>query len=104
MAKKALSEGIEAILKDTRITKVSSHSEGDDRAGKTSKYNDKSAELVRTSVQLSLEMLKKLRAVSYWERKSMKTVIEEAVQAFFADRGDAYMQEACDAYRGFENN
>jgi hypothetical protein len=39
-------------------------------------------------------LLNKVRAVAYWERKQLKTVLHEALSSLIKDRGTAYVEQA----------
>ena len=56
----------------------------------------------RTTLRLEVDVLEKMRAVAYWERKPMKKVLSEALEAYFVGKGDPYMKAAMDSF--IENN
>lgn len=39
-------------------------------------------------------LLKKVKAVAYWERKQIKSVLHEALSSFIKDKGDMYIEQA----------
>lgn len=85
MAKKNFDSGINAILR------------------KTSKDNRKDiATGIRTSVILGNESLESLRALAFWNRTTLKNVIESAVEDYLSrvDRGS--LEKAICEYRSHQ--
>ena len=53
----------------------------------------------RATFILDEDVLNQLRAMAYWERKQIKTVLHEALRAHFELKGEDYVKDALEHYR-----
>ena len=97
--RKSFGEGINAIFgsseEEVEETSVETKS-------KPKKIERNKVIETRTTLRLDVDILEDMRAVAYWERKPMKKVLSEALDAFFSEKGEKYMQDARKNY--IENN
>ena len=54
----------------------------------------------RATFIMDEEILNLVRAVAYWERKQIKTVLHEALKAHFELKGSEYVKDALKNYMG----
>lgn len=53
----------------------------------------------RATFILDEDVLSKLRAMAYWERKQIKTVLHEALGVYFELKDENYVKDALEHYR-----
>ncbi|MGK5593759.1 MAG: hypothetical protein ACSNEK_00175 [Parachlamydiaceae bacterium] len=87
MTKKNFSKGIHAILGDD---------EDSIRKPKASIKNDDTSS--RTTIFLDTATHETLKAIAYWERRSLTSVIKESLQAYIENKGTKYIEEAEKSY------
>lgn len=54
---------------------------------------------VRSTMIFNYDHLDSLRALAYWERKSMKMVLEDALSFYFGLKGEEYMNKALTSWQ-----
>lgn len=93
MVKKNFAQGIEAILGEEKIEieRKPKHSPN----GK--QFPQKLEE--RTSIIMDAELLEKLRAIVYWDRTTIKTEIENAIQSYLDAKEDGIVDQAVKHFR-----
>lgn len=67
---------------------------------KLSKSSTSNVRQSRATFIMDGEILNLLRAVAYWERKQIKTVLHEALKAHFELKGSEYVKDALKNYMG----
>lgn len=104
MAKKSF-RGVDAILggidqNDPGITRNGSindrlHKEqGNKNHPRDETETSKGSSDVRSTMIFNAYHLDRLRALAYWERKSMKSVLEDALSSYFGLKGEDYVEKA----------
>lgn len=82
--KKKFSQGIDAILSNT---------------SKRNKASNKSKNVVRTTFLIDKELIEKLKALAYWERQTITTIITQALQQFLESKNTDYLKEALENFQ-----
>ena len=93
MSRKSFSNGIDAILGDTQ--KSDEHVNGERRHEKNSQ---KHPTVTRTSIFLEVDSYEQIKAIAFWERRPITSVIQEALDALIHSKGEKYVKDAVKAY------
>jgi hypothetical protein len=64
------------------------------RAARKGVSSQKEVGETRATFIIEETLLKKVKAVAYWERKQIKAVLHEALTSFVKDKGDMYIEQA----------
>lgn len=90
MAKKNFSGGIDSLFqKNDHETKK--------QAGEINKLED--SESTRTTIIVNVATYEKIKAIAYWERKSIKDIIEIGFKYAISQYSDENLLEILESYR-----
>ena len=92
MSKKTFKGGLSSLLDNEEHTKI-------EPSKKTNISNKSTSILKRATFILPEELLEKMKAMSFWERKKIKTVLENALNHYFSSKGTSFMKEITEEYR-----
>ena len=105
MSKKDFKGGLDSLLQDTREKKpVPKHvKRGRPRTNlktitKSSQEGTVEGE-TRATFIVGEELLEKIKAVAYWERKMIKEVISEALIGYLAEKGEGFLNKVIEEYK-----
>ena len=115
MSKKNFSSGLNSLLEPTtRIIenedKLSDSSEKEKTAKKKGRPKTNFKEISKTSQEGTREgevratfivkesILEKIKAVAYWDRKQIKSLIDDALGSFLEEKGEKYVKQALQAF------
>jgi hypothetical protein len=101
MSKKSFAKGIDALFIDTQTEseEESVISEPQKIETKKKEIRESAKKEMRTSLNIEEELLNKLHALSYWERKSLKDVWREAAEMYIASRSSKQLNDALKNYQ-----
>ncbi len=89
MAKKEFSQGIDAILGNTTsVQEIQSPK--------------KKRSTARTTIIMDAGETEKLKALAFWERRSMREIAEEAFKQYFDKKDESHIAKALDCYRNVQ--
>jgi hypothetical protein len=57
----------------------------------------------RTTFILEVELLELIKALAYWERKSLKQIVKSALKDYLDSKGGEYIKNALNNYRSNES-
>lgn len=108
MAKKTFAKGIDAILggyeepeekesKQTIASQTSIVNEIQD-TNHIDLEEERPAE-VRTTVLIEADIIEKIRAFAYWDRKLFKDIVNESMSKYIASKDPEDVQKAINSYR-----
>ena len=64
------------------------------KQGRKKKTTQASEGETRATFIIDEGLLNKVRAVAYWERKQIKTILHEALSSLIKERGEVYVEQA----------
>ena len=116
MSKKTFSGGLNSLLESTKASitakeessplvippNVESKKRG--RPKTATKEIEKTSQIgtfegeTRATFIVKEESLEKIKAIAYWDRLQIKDVLNEAIEAYFENKGIKYIQQALSAY------
>ena len=65
---------------------------------KTSQEGTREGE-TRATFILKEDLLEKVKAIAYWDRQQIKTVISDALESYLDKKGEKYMQTALNEFK-----
>lgn len=105
---KNFKSGLDSLLQDTReeektnavpqVAKKGRPKTSTREITKSSQEGTKEGE-TRATFILKEDMLEKLKAIAYWDRKQIKSVISDALEEYFEKKGEKYMEIALKEFK-----
>ena len=105
---KNFKSGLDSLLQDTRSEEVP-----DEVAEKVTRGRPKTStrEITKTSQEgtkegetratfiIKEDLLEKVKAIAYWDRQQIKSVISDALESYLDKKGEKYMQTALNEFK-----
>jgi hypothetical protein len=105
---KNFKSGLDSLLQDTRLEEVPDETPEKAVRGrpktstreitKTSQEGTKEGE-TRATFIIKEDLLEKVKAIAYWDRQQIKSVISDALESYLDKKGEKYMQTALNEFK-----
>ncbi|MFI5343134.1 MAG: hypothetical protein ACHQUC_02825 [Chlamydiales bacterium] len=95
MSKKSFAKGIDSIL---------GQEENEENASSISKkiesFTEPQDDLihVRTTIFINEPLYEKIKAIAYWERRTLKSLVDEALSSYVQAKGSKYVNDVTKKY------
>jgi hypothetical protein len=105
---KNFKSGLDSLLQDTRSEEAPDEMPEKAARGrpktstreitKTSQEGTKEGE-TRATFIIKEDLLEKVKAIAYWDRQQIKSVISDALESYLDKKGEKYMQTALNEFK-----
>lgn len=91
MSRKNFAKGIDAILGDSEEASKTYSEISSFKGNKKEKF-------LRTSLYVDIETYEQLKALAYWDRRSLTSLVNEAFALYVESKGKKYVSDAVKKY------